>query len=270
MCTLAECAEGFCTTGFVAFFVHLRKIMMSYVQVEEGNRKTHTCNREMEKWKSEAQKYLAQVHEKASSEQKVEDLSRSLETMKAAYSKATHDLDASKHEVQRLVTEVEKQTLETHRIRQSHEQRIAILNNDAREKKDTEERLLREVQASKDSSRALNETVERLAKHFERDNAKIDALEEERKKLASANDALAAEQVRLVEARDGAGASLELVKGELRVALSVIERNAGEISRMREGAEQAKQHITSLHSSLKKVPSSPSFPQKSLRLCQFR
>ncbi|CAM6097154.1 unnamed protein product [Calypogeia fissa] len=240
-----------------------QNIQLLQNQVEEGNQKTRASNKEIEKWKLEAQGHLAEVSEKererseavqkmTNSEQKMENLSKSLETMKAAHSKATHDLDCCKREVQNLVSEVEKQTLEKQKIMQSHEQQVATLSKEAIEKTAAMERLSKELEASKDSSKALHETVDRLAKHVERDNAKIDALEKEKEKLASASDAVLAEHVRLAEAKDSAEAAVELIKGELRVGQSVVERNKGEISRMRESAEQAKEHITSLHSSLKK------------------
>jgi predicted RNase H-like nuclease (RuvC/YqgF family) len=45
----------------------------------------------------------------------------------------------------------------------------------------------------KESTRALQETVERLAKQLERENSKVDSLEQEREELRRSNSILTAE-----------------------------------------------------------------------------
>jgi septal ring factor EnvC (AmiA/AmiB activator) len=45
----------------------------------------------------------------------------------------------------------------------------------------------------KESTRALQETVERLAKQLERENSKVDSLEQEREELRRSNSTLTAE-----------------------------------------------------------------------------
>jgi hypothetical protein len=54
-------------------------------------------------------------------------------------------------------------------------------------------------------------------------------------------------------ARNAAEADVELVRSELRTTRALLEHSEGEVSRLKEGGEQAREHIATLHTSLSKV-----------------
>jgi septal ring factor EnvC (AmiA/AmiB activator) len=53
-------------------------------------------------------------------------------------------------------------------------------------------------------------------------------------------------------ARNAAEADVELVRSELRTTRALLEHSEGEVSRLKEGGEQAREHIATLHTSLSK------------------
>ncbi|KAL2635492.1 hypothetical protein R1flu_006971 [Riccia fluitans] len=238
-------------------------ILLLRKQVEEGSRTTMEQQSKMEKLKSETQDLISQLDEKKkevfevthklrSSELKVEELSRFLQQMTNSYSSSTQELSTYKLKVEQLEVDIEKKAQELQHLHLSHRSERTALNKEIAERRSTTERLTNELEVSKTSALALQETVDRLVKHTERDSAKIDALQKEQEDLKSNIAVLTTERDELIAKKEQAEASAELVKDELRVARNLAERNTVEIGRLKENADQAKEHIGSLHLSLKK------------------
>jgi chromosome segregation ATPase len=85
------------------------------------------------------------------------------------------------------------------------------------------------------------------------ENSKVDSLEQEREELRRSNSILTAELSKVTTARNAAEADVELVRSELRTTRALLEHSEGEVSRLKEGGEQAREHIATLHTSLSKV-----------------
>jgi chromosome segregation ATPase len=84
------------------------------------------------------------------------------------------------------------------------------------------------------------------------ENSKVDSLEQEREELRRSNSTLTAELSKVTTARNAAEADVELVRSELRTTRALLEHSEGEVSRLKEGGEQAREHIATLHTSLSK------------------
>lgn len=84
------------------------------------------------------------------------------------------------------------------------------------------------------------------------ENSKVDSLEQEREELRRSNSILTAELSKVTTARNAAEADVELVRSELRTTRALLEHSEGEVSRLKEGGEQAREHIATLHTSLSK------------------
>ncbi|KAL3692323.1 hypothetical protein R1sor_005974 [Riccia sorocarpa] len=238
-------------------------IVLLRKQVEESNRVTMEQQTKMEKLKSDNHDLISQLEEKKkevfevthklkNSELKIEELSRSLQQVTSSYTISTRELSSCNQRVEQLLADVDSKAQEVQQLHVSHQAERATLNKEIADRRSTTERLTNELEASKTSARALQETVDRLVKRAERDSAKIDALQKEQEDLNNSISVLTTERDQLIAKREQAEASAELVKDELRVARNLIERNTVEIGRLKENADQAKEHIGSLHSSLKK------------------
>ncbi|OAE28811.1 hypothetical protein AXG93_3096s1250 [Marchantia polymorpha subsp. ruderalis] len=209
-----------------------QNILLLRKQIEEGNRTIMEQQSKMEKLKSDAQDLVFQLDDKKKevfevthklkiSELKVDDLSRSLQQMTNSCSTTTQELNICQQ-------------------REIAERRSVV------------ERLTNELEVAQTSSRALQDTVDRLVKRAERDSSKIDDLQKEQGELKNDITVLTSERDQLIAKKDGAEASAELVREELRVARNLVERNVVEIDRLKDNADQAKEHIGCLHVSVKK------------------
>ncbi|BBN05779.1 hypothetical protein MPTK1_3g15870 [Marchantia polymorpha subsp. ruderalis] len=240
-----------------------QNILLLRKQIEEGNRTIMEQQSKMEKLKSDAQDLVFQLDDKKKevfevthklkiSELKVDDLSRSLQQMTNSCSTTTQELNICQQRVEQLQIDVERKIQEVQQLNKSHESERVALKKEIAERRSLVERLTNELEVAQTSSRALQDTVDRLVKRAERDSSKIDDLQKEQGELKNDITVLTSERDQLIAKKDGAEASAELVREELRVARNLVERNVVEIDRLKDNADQAKEHIGCLHVSVKK------------------
>lgn len=181
-------------------------------------------------------------------ETRVAEKSRLLEEAKIEKKAAT--AECSEHRMKAHKMEVDLRNLE--QARDNHEKEKSALLNQLAESKTKLERVAGELLAVKESSRTLQETVERLAKQLERENTRADALERDRDELRRANTALSAEISQITSSRDSAEAAAELVRSELRTARVLLERSETENGRLQEAADNAREHFATQHATMRK------------------
>lgn len=181
-------------------------------------------------------------------ETKVSEMSRLLEEARKEKKAAT--AECSEHRMKAHKMEVELRNLE--QARENHEKEKSSLHNQLADSKSKLERVAGELVAVKDSSRTLQETVERLAKQLERENTRADALERDRDELRRANTALSTEISQITSSRESAEAAAELVRSELRTARVLLDRSETENGRLQEAAENAREHFATQHATMRK------------------
>ncbi|EFJ20193.1 hypothetical protein SELMODRAFT_418407 [Selaginella moellendorffii] len=104
-----------------------------------------------------------------------------------------------------------------------------------------------------ESCRAMQEHVTLLTKQLDQANEKLDRHHREKEELNRSNGALSAELQQVKAAKDGTESTLQLLRNELASARTLMERNALEVTKMKENADEAASHIATLHSSLRKA-----------------
>lgn len=181
-------------------------------------------------------------------ETKGEEKSRLLEEAKKEKKAAV--IECGEHRMKAHKMEVELRNLE--QVRENHEREKASLHNQLAECKIKLERVSGELIAAKESSRTLQNTVERLAKQLERENSRADALERDRDELRRANATLSSEVSQITSSRESAEAAAELVRSELRTARVLLERSETENGRLQEAAENAREHFATQHATMRK------------------
>ena len=158
--------------------------------------------------------------------------------------------ECSEHRMKAHKMEVELRNLE--QARETHDKEKAALHNQLTECKINLERVSGELAAVKESSRTLQDTVDRLAKQLERENSRADALERDRDELRRANATLSSDISQITSSKESAEAAAELVRSELRTARVLLERSETENSRLQEAAENAREHFATQHATLRK------------------
>ncbi|KAJ7565645.1 hypothetical protein O6H91_02G068800 [Diphasiastrum complanatum] len=185
-------------------------------------------------------------------ELKLDEIARLLEETKDLCTEAVSERDDYKSCVQRLEVELEKQMQTLQQANTKYESERKILFQEIAERKSTTDRLFTELGIHKESMRSMQETIERQSKESEQVYLKLEKLQREKEELTRSNGSISAECRQLVAAREGADAKLKLANAELQSVRASIGRNDAEFERLKESAEQAREHITSLHASLKK------------------
>eukprot|EP00249_Psilotum_nudum_P018454 c26812_g1_i3 orf=277-2679(-) len=221
------------------------------LEVEIENAKSSLQALRVELEEKERERYSTFLRAKAS-EQQSEDLAKSLEEIKSIASELIDERNGYKSCVQKLETELEKQMQTLQQASSKYETEKTFLLKEISERKGTADRLFVELGVFKESTRVLEETVNRQAKQLDQEGTRVEALRKEKEDMNQKIAIMATEYKQVAAAKETAEATCERIRSELKSARYAIDQKESEISRLKETADQTRDHISSLHASLKK------------------
>lgn len=232
-------------------------------KVQLSNEKTRDLEYQNQNMKTQIQALRTSLDEKEKknvevaqeakdAQNKCEELKVSLDNVRSFSTDVVHERDEYKACVEKLKLELEKQMQSLQQLNLKFESEKTFLLCEVAERKATTDRLLTELGMSKESTRALRDTIDRQAKQLQDENNKQSVLQKEKEELSQSNAVLVAENKQLFAARESAHANFVFLKSELQSTRALYEQNVAEVGRLQKHVEQSKEHIASLHESLKK------------------
>lgn len=232
-------------------------------KVQLSNEKTRDLEYQNQNMKTQIQALRTSLDEKEKkndelalvakdAQNKCEELKVSLDNVRSFSTEVVHERDEYKACVEKLELELEKQMQALQQLNLKFENENTFLLREIAERKATADRLLTELGITKESGRALQDTIDRQAKQLQDEIKNGSVLRKEKEELSQSNAVLVAENKQLFAARESSNANFVFLKSELQSTRALYEQNVAEVARLQKHVEQSKEHITSLHESLKK------------------
>lgn len=208
-------------------------------KVQLSNEKTRDLEYQNQNMKTQIQALRASLDEKEKkndevaqeakdAQNKCEELKVSLDNVRSFSTDVVHERDEYKACVEKIELELEKQMQALQQLNLKFENEKTFLLCEVAERKATADRILTELGMSKESARALQDTIDRQAKQLQDENNKGSVLQKEREELRHSNAVLVAENKQLFVARESANANFVFLKSELQSTRALYEQNVAE------------------------------------------